>query len=128
MKWRPQYLQMNSFLVLAGPRPRGLLTGANTRGGRLQTGEKLLVIGLYRRDPAFIMTLLMILASFSCEVSTCFFSLSSSSFCVADFARFAKSKRGFESSFFTVALDVELLGEWFASIASPLLISDIMGE
>lgn len=30
--------------------------------------------------------------------------------------------------FFTVALDVELLGEWFASIASPLLISDIMGE
>lgn len=30
--------------------------------------------------------------------------------------------------FFTVALDVELLGEWFASIASPLLINDIMGE
>lgn len=30
--------------------------------------------------------------------------------------------------FFTVALDVELLGEWFASIASPLLISDIRGE
>lgn len=47
---------------------------------------------------------------------------------MADFARLAKSKRGFDSSFFIVALDVELLGEWFASIASPLLINDIMGE
>lgn len=60
--------------------------------------KKVKELGLYRRDPAFIMTLLMTLASFSCEVSTCFFSLSSSSFCVADFARLAKSKRGFESS------------------------------